>query len=68
MWKPVDGIRCDRPMAEKKGILPYCDHKCKECMAGIRREDPGREGHFRPTKDYKIRQRNLDYLNGGSIR
>lgn len=27
--------RCDKPMAEKKGLLDICDHKCSQCIACI---------------------------------
>lgn len=60
MWKPVDGMRCDEPMARSMGILPYCDKKCENCMAVIRHVDAGREVHGNPGTDYKVRQRNID--------
>ena len=37
--------RCDKAMARKKGILKYCDHKCKYCLCGIGMNDLGYESH-----------------------
>lgn len=36
--------RCDRPMAEKKRLLP-CDHRCSTCVACIERNEYGDERH-----------------------
>lgn len=57
-------IRCDEPMARRKGILQYCDRNCERCIAGIRMEDSGIEAHCNPKNDPKIRERNIRVLSG----
>ena len=37
--------RCDVPMAKKKGILKYCDKKCRYCLCGIVMDERGYEFH-----------------------
>jgi len=36
--------RCDKPMAEKKGLLP-CQHRCKTCNACIVMGENSSESH-----------------------
>ena len=40
----IISIRCDEPMAKKKGLLP-CNKRCRTCVACIRRNEYGQEGH-----------------------
>lgn len=67
-------MRCDEPMAEKKGLLRYCDHKCQNCIACIAMDSSYMEYHqpheeLKHSKfhDNKARKRNLDFLSGDRI-
>lgn len=52
--------RCDKPMAEKKGLLP-CDHRCSTCSACIERNEYGDERHVYHHHGYDpvLRARNM---------
>lgn len=57
----VIGRRCDKPMAEKKGLLP-CKKRCRTCVACIHISDDGRDFHtptFRDGGDPVLQARNL---------
>ena len=57
----IIGRRCDKPMAEKKRLLP-CNKRCRTCVACIRISDDGRESHtpdFRDGGDPALLARNL---------
>ena len=52
--------RCDKPMAEKKGLLP-CSRRCRTCIACIERDEHGDERHVYHHHGYdpEVRARNL---------
>lgn len=53
--------RCDKPMAEKKRLLP-CKKRCRTCVACIHISDDGRDFHtptFRDGGDPVLQARNL---------
>lgn len=56
----ITSMRCDRPMAEKKGLLP-CGKRCRTCVACIKTDEFGREGHvwFKEGSDPSLMLRNL---------
>lgn len=37
--------RCDEPMARRKGLLGYCQHRCSECLCCIEKDAHGSEQH-----------------------
>ena len=41
----IKKYRCDKPMAEKKGILQVCDHDCKNCLCAMAMSESGAEYH-----------------------
>ena len=38
--KRIRDIECDVAMAGKKGLFP-CDNMCRECIAGIKKDENG---------------------------
>ena len=58
--------RCDVAMARSKGILRFCNKKCKDCLCAIRTNEHGEEEH---THDLKhpcgnFTLRNLKVMSG----
>lgn len=43
--KRIKGIECDAAMADKKGLFP-CDNLCRECIAGIKKDENGNREHM----------------------
>ena len=57
----IVGRRGDKPMAEKKRLLP-CKKRCRTCVACIHISDDGRDFHtptFRDGGDPVLQARNL---------
>lgn len=42
--KRIKDIECDAAMAGKKGLFP-CDNLCRECIAGIKKDENGNREH-----------------------
>ena len=42
--KRIKDIECDVAMAGKKGLFP-CDNLCRECIAGIKKDENGNREH-----------------------
>ena len=42
--KRIKDIECDAAMAGKKGLFP-CDSLCRECIAGIKKDENGNREH-----------------------
>lgn len=59
-------VRCDVPMADKKGIRKYCDKKCGECLCAIVMDEFGNEKHLADMQSGcgAIVTRNLRHLRG----
>ena len=61
--------RCDRPMAEKKRVLKYCNKECSNCFCGITKDATGHEHHApdmtRGSRIFMLR--NLDVMSGRKI-
>lgn len=62
--------RCDRPMAEKKGVLQYCDRRCRECLCAIKIDEWGREEHNGDLQGGSsiFTARNIDRMSGRKTR
>lgn len=59
--------RCDKPMAEKKGVLKCCNQKCDECPCAIK-NDGGSESHVvleRPCSTLALK--NLNIMSGRRV-
>ena len=59
--------RCDVPMADKKGILRFCNKKCKECICAIAIDEWGRYEHVSMPDGgtcSNVTLRNINHLNG----
>ena len=58
--------RCDKEMANKKGIRQNCDKKCHQCLCGIWTDEWGHEGHRSdmPEGCWNFTTRNLIYASG----
>ena len=68
--------RCDVPMAEKKGVLKYCDHNCELCVACIEISGSFLESHAPAEqldlkrskwRDSKLTKRNLALMSGEEV-
>lgn len=59
--------RCDVPMARRKRLFP-CDHRCRQCVACIEKDDMGNESHAvrdeQKDQDMKLLQRNMEVMHG----
>lgn len=61
--------RCDEPMAEKKGMLKYCNKRCMNCLCAIKTDALGNDSHVHFNEELKqqsnlFTERNLDHLSG----
>lgn len=68
--------RCDRQMADKKGVLKLCDKKCENCVASIEMNGSFSEGHapiedndikHSKWRDHKLTERNLRAMSGEEV-
>ena len=58
-------FRCDVPMSEKKGILRYCDKKCRNCLCALAMDEWGREEHVSLDQECaNFTLRNLKKMSG----
>ena len=46
-------IECDAATAGKKGLFP-CDSLCRECIAGIKRDENGNREHMNLVRGKQI--------------
>lgn len=51
--KRIKDIECDAAMAGKKGLFP-CDSLCRECIAGIKRDENGNREHMNLVRGKQI--------------
>lgn len=58
--------RCDKQMAEKKGVRRNCNRKCRECLCGVGMDEWGHEHHRSdmPEGCDNIRSRNMEIAYG----
>ena len=56
---------CDKPMAEKKRVLQYCNKKCADCLCAIGVDETGRREHVSNLRQPcgNILTRNIQWLN-----
>lgn len=51
--KRIKDIECDAAMAGKKGLFP-CDSLCRECIAGIKRDENANREHMNLVRGKQI--------------